>query len=270
MFYLAELLPEQVKRTELYKDTPEALEKLIPIQSSERTKESMRHSINYAKQLQEAYGNLDAEQQETESAALYDQVIEKFSDTRTPLRYWEGPADIRLIDKKQRQVVKRWPIADRARFQRFQLTRLKIGQPAPELEGSDLYHQPIKLSDFAGKVVVLTVTHGTVGEEKKMSARCAELLKEFKGQPLVCLSVVPTEASGGYGVRQIVRETGITWPIIRDPLGRPIANQWCQETFPEAYIIDKQGFLRYHEWSKAVSPALQEQVRDMLFPKEQL
>ena len=37
----------------------------------------------------------------------------------------------------------------------FELTKLAIGQPAPEIEGEDIDGSPMKLSDFKGKVVVL-------------------------------------------------------------------------------------------------------------------
>ena len=77
-----------------------------------------------------------------------------------------------------------------------------------------------------------------------MYLRCSRLLEQFKGQPVVCLSVVPTDGSGGYSVRSIVRQTGITWPIIRDTRGDRLAHRWCQQTFPEAYVIDAQGVIR--------------------------
>lgn len=81
---------------------------------------------------------------------------------------------------------------------------------------------------------------------------------------------MPTDGSGGYSVREIVRRTGIQWPIIRDTPGSGLARRWGKVTTPEAYLIDKQGFIRYHEWTNPVSPAMEEKVREMLNPKEQL
>ena len=151
---------------------------------------------------------------------------------------------------------------ERAEAKLFQRSKLRLDQPAPILEGIDLHLRRIRLSDFLGKVVVLTVTMSTVDD---MYDRCKGLLQEFAGRPVVCLSVVPSDGDGGYSVRAIVRETGITWPTIRDPRGGPIAHRWCQQTLPEAYVIDPQGRLRFHEaGNDAVSPALVEQVKQLL------
>jgi hypothetical protein len=35
-------------------------------------------------------------------------------------------------------------------------SRVQAGQPAPEIEGTDLDGQPLKLSDYRGKVVLLS------------------------------------------------------------------------------------------------------------------
>jgi hypothetical protein len=45
--------------------------------------------------------------------------------------------------------------AEMAERLHFEITRLQIGMPAPEIEGTDLEGKPMKLSDFRGKVVVL-------------------------------------------------------------------------------------------------------------------
>lgn len=55
-------------------------------------------------------------------------------------------------------IVARWPTTDgarRARGQAFALGNLNIGQTAPEIVGKDVDGNPLKLSDFAGRVVVL-------------------------------------------------------------------------------------------------------------------
>lgn len=46
-------------------------------------------------------------------------------------------------------------IKQQARGLRFELTRLQIGMPAPEIEGEDLDGVTFKLSDYRGKVVLL-------------------------------------------------------------------------------------------------------------------
>lgn len=46
--------------------------------------------------------------------------------------------------------------AERATAALFEMRQLQNGQPAPEIEGTDLHGKPIRLSDFRGKVVLLS------------------------------------------------------------------------------------------------------------------
>jgi hypothetical protein len=92
-------------------------------------------------------------------------------------------------------------------------------------------------------------------------------LKHYSGQPVACLSVVPTDGNGGYSVRDIVRQCGITWPIIRDTRGDRLAHRWSQQTFPEAYVIDGRGVIRFHEAGPdSVSASLTRKVDELLKP----
>jgi hypothetical protein len=200
----------------------------------------------------------------TEAERLYEQVATQFADVRRPKRRWEGPEDVRLVDDNRESGFRRLTLAELADNKRFQMTNLRLDQPTPILEGTDYFHKRIRLSDFAGKAVVLTVSMGTVGENQ-MYARCSQLLERFKGQAVVCLSVVPTDGDGGYSVRSIVRETGITCPIIRDTRGDRLAHRWCQQTFPEACVLDARGVIRFHESGQdSVSGVLVSKVKELL------
>src|SRR5262249_24101629 len=139
--------------------------------------------------------------------------------------------------------------AERAEILRFQLTRLQEGQAAPEITATDLHQQPIRLSQFRGKVVLLTFSMGNL--ENELYAACARLQKQFGNESFQCISVISSEGSGGYSVRQIVEAGQITWPIMRDSEAMDLARHWCQETFPECYVIDQQGIIRGHAFSRS-------------------
>jgi AhpC/TSA family len=266
LFELAEVLVAQAFLYEAYKDIShdKNLDAMIAMQTSERTKDWLRRGGENVKRIRNAYRERGTKAMTTEAERLYEQVATQFADVRRPERRWEGPEDVRLVDDYRESVFRNWSLAERADTKRFQMTNLRLDQPAPILEGTDYFHKRIRLSDFAGKVVVLTVTMGTVGE-KEMYARCSKLLEGIKDQPVVCLSVVPTDGDGGYSVRDIVRETGITWPIIRDTRGDRLAHRWCQQTFPEAYVIDAKGVIRFHEAGRdSVSGTLVNKVKELL------
>lgn len=207
-----------------------------------------------------------------EAEGLLDRIATDFRQVRPPDREWTGPRWIRLVDDPQDQLRHAWSIPEAAGFLHFQLTRLGIGQLAPVLKGTDLFHRPVRLSDFAGKVVVLTLTT-SFGDDRDMYDRCKRLLDEFKGRPVVYLSVLAVDSGGSHSILDIVREMGITWPVVRDPHGdNRLAYQWChQEIFTAAYVIDQRGFIRFFEQGSrlssnqdTVSAALSEQVRELL------
>ncbi len=266
LYELAEVLVAQAYLFDAYKDSSydKNLAAMIAVQTSERTKDHLRREGEKVKQIRSAYRDRGTKVMTTEAERLYEQVATQFAGVRSPQRWWEGPEDIRLHDDDRESGFRPWTLAELADAKRFQMTNLRLGQQAPILEGADYFHKRIRLSDFIGKIVVLTVTTDTVGD-KEMYARCSHLLDQFKGQPVVCLSVVPTDGDGGFSVRDIVRKTGINWPIIRDGRGDRLAHRWCQQTFPEAYIIDSQGLIRFHEAGRdSVSGVLVGKIKELL------
>ncbi len=266
LFELAEVLLSQVYLNEIYKHASydKKFDAMLSMQQSERTRKWMLAEKAKVERLRDAYRNRDMKAMTTEAERLYEQIATQFPDVRSPDRTWEGPEDIRLVDENREDTFRRWTMAERADIKRFQMRNLKLDGPAPILEGTDYQQKRIRLSDFAGKIVILTATMSTVGD-REMYARCSELLKQFKGQPVVCLSIVPTDGDGGSSVRDIVRQCNITWPIIRDTRGDRLAHRWCQQTFAEAYVIDAHGVIRFHETGNdSVGASLVIKVKELL------
>ncbi len=78
--------------------------------------------------------SLDADALETEAASLFEEIAEKFADV-THGAATLGVAATRELDE---------------------MRRLAIGKPAPEVSGEDIDGVRFKLSDYRGKVVVLS------------------------------------------------------------------------------------------------------------------
>lgn len=125
-----------------------------------------------------------------------------------------------------------------------ELRRLTIGKTAPEIEGQDLDGQPMKLSDYRGKIVVLTFwwsgSLGSLPEHRKLAERVA-------GKPVVFLGVDGDDdlATGKAEVEQY----GITWPSFFDKRGGPISKNWNVRGWSNIWLLDPQAVIRYREGS---------------------
>jgi peroxiredoxin len=88
-----------------------------------------------------------------------------------------------------------------------------------------------------------------------------ELLKKHKDAGLVILAVHsdPDEKK----MREAVQELGITWPVVQDG-DRAIMKAFHADSFPDYYLIDRKGVLRFadlanHEVDRAVEFLLKEE-----------
>jgi len=133
-------------------------------------------------------------------------------------------------------------LAELARPELSELRRLIIGKPAPEIEGIDLDGQPLKLSDYRGKVVVLTFwwsdSFSTHPEHRK-------LVERMVGKPVAFVGVYGDDDLAE--AKADVEKYGITWPSFFDKRHGPISRNWNVRGWPNIWILDPQGVIRYRE-----------------------
>ena len=132
-------------------------------------------------------------------------------------------------------------LQDLARLELDELRRLTIGNIAPEIEGEDLDGQPMKLSSYRGKVVVLTfwwIEYTAAPDHRKLVERMA-------GKPFAFLGVYGEDdlARG----KAEVEKYGITWPSFRDGRDGPISKNWNVHGWPNVWVLDRRGVIRYRE-----------------------
>jgi peroxiredoxin len=132
-------------------------------------------------------------------------------------------------------------LKDLARPELDELRRLTIGNTAPEIEGEDLDGQPMKLSSYRGKVVVLTfwwIEYTAAPDHRKLVERMA-------GKPFAFLGVYGEDdlARG----KAEVEKYGITWPSFRDGRDGPISKNWNVHGWPNVWVLDRRGVIRYRE-----------------------
>jgi peroxiredoxin len=125
----------------------------------------------------------------------------------------------------------------------FEITPIEIGKPAPEIEGKDARGEPFRLSDYRGKVVLLTFSGNWCPPCRAMYPVEREIIERFSGEPFTLLSV-NTDLEKATLVDSI--ESGeITWRCWWDgPPGGSISTRWGVSIYPSLYVIDRNGIVR--------------------------
>jgi len=128
-----------------------------------------------------------------------------------------------------------------AKRQVFDLDHLQVGFKAPDIEGTDVEGKTIRLSDFRGKVVVLTFWGDVLDMKRRPIAKVpSELSEKFMGKPFAIVGVCSVR--GVDRMKKELREQGITWPNIHDPHNK-LSLDWTLNG--DVYLIDAEGIIRH-------------------------
>ena len=125
-----------------------------------------------------------------------------------------------------------------------------------------------QLSDLRGKVVVLNFWASWCPPCKEETPALNRLQKYIAGRGGMVLGVSADEDSSAYG--SFLQSEGVVFPTYRDPGTRgtvsPIALDYGTSTYPETYIIDRQGkiarkFIGFQQWD---SPPMRSYLDSLL------
>jgi thiol-disulfide isomerase/thioredoxin len=183
--------------------------------------------------------------QETEK--LYQEIIDQYSD----------------ISKDSH------PLGTEAEAQLYTFRHLGLGRQALDIEGEDLHGQRFKLSEYRGKVVVLTFWGFWCAPCVKMLPHEKALVERYEGKPFAVLGV-NTDEDRKEVLKQIA-EKGVTWRCWwNGGTEGPIARQWRVSTYPALYVLDHKGIIRYRKLdlkspaslAAAVETLLKERMKD--------
>jgi RNA polymerase sigma factor (sigma-70 family) len=126
---------------------------------------------------------------------------------------------------------------------------LVLGQPAPAIEGKDTNGQPVRLSDYRGKVVVVTFWASWCAPCMKLLPEEEALARRLADKPFVHLGINCDYTSAS--ARKAITERALTWPNVYDgvPSEGKIAERYevAGHGIPAIFVIDQQGVLR-HKW----------------------
>jgi peroxiredoxin len=150
-------------------------------------------------------------------------------------------------------------LAELAEPQLSELHRLSIGKVAPEIVSCDLYGNPMKLSDYRGKIV--TLLFGDISNDASQAFN--SLVDQMEGKPFVLLGI---NASDDHEKAKATAEKyGVKWSSFQDPREGPIRKSYhVGSEWRTIYVLDRKGVIRYrglinpHEVAAAVDKLLKE------------
>lgn len=152
-----------------------------------------------------------------------------------------------------------WPLAAQA--------AADLHQPAPAFTGTGANGKPIKLSDYAGKTVVLEWTNHDCPFVKKHyeSGNIPRLQKEAAAAGVVWLQVISSapgeqgQVDGPGALKVNDYRDAKPAGIVLDPSGQ-IGKAYGAQTTPHIFIIDKQGKLAYKGGIDSIASNRQEDI----------
>jgi thiol-disulfide isomerase/thioredoxin len=176
----------------------------------------------------ENQGGLKAETLEAEK--FCHMVLEKYSDCPTL-----QPTNAFQLKKT---------LGELAEIELFELEHLTVGKAAPELEGEDVDGQRLKLSDYRGKVVVLSFWASWCGLCMQMVPAEVKLAERMKAKPFALIGI--NGDSNRNDAKQAVQKENISWPSFWDKNGSDgaIPSAWNVRGWPTIFVLDANGVIQ--------------------------
>jgi peroxiredoxin len=128
-----------------------------------------------------------------------------------------------------------------------EIRSLSVGKKALEIDGKDVDGNPMRLSEFRGKVVLLDFgSHEHCGGCKLVYPRLRSTLDRLHGRPFVILGI--NNHDDRDALKQAIADGEITWRCWYDgekPGGPgPITTSWNIRDYPTFFLIDHRGVIR--------------------------
>src|SRR5580765_3370097 len=119
-----------------------------------------------------------------------------------------------------------------------------VGKEVPDIEGEDLDGKPFKLSDYRGKVVMLTFWGNWCPDCRAMFPHERTLLKRMEKKPFALIGVNSDKDKAV--VKKAMEKEQVTWRSFWDggSTKGPISTKWQIRGWPTLFIIDHKSVVR--------------------------
>ncbi|MGM9428318.1 TlpA family protein disulfide reductase [Hydrogenophaga sp. MI9] len=120
----------------------------------------------------------------------------------------------------------------------FQISDWPRQRPVPALDALSLQSDPVRLSDFRGKVLVLNFW-ATWCPPCRAELPTLQALPEWFGEDKVAVLALNFQEAGRT-VRRFLETSGLKLPVALDANG-DVTRAWGVRAFPTTVLIDRQG-----------------------------
>jgi peroxiredoxin len=181
----------------------------------------------------------DADKNRAEIDRLLAEVEREYRDVPAASWLFAGPAKVLLRENTQAAPQTNGELAAALRFE---IEHLEPGGVAPDITGRDAEGVEFRLSDYRGKVVLITFSANWCGPCKKLYPLQRELIEKFKDRPFALLSVSMDEKVET--LRTSLASGEITWRCWWDGADGPIYKTWNSPGAGEIVVIDAEGIIQ--------------------------
>ncbi|MDF2035389.1 TlpA disulfide reductase family protein [Cytobacillus oceanisediminis] len=121
---------------------------------------------------------------------------------------------------------------------------LEKGNLAPDFELSDMEGNPVKLSDYRGKAVLLNFWASWCPPCRAEMPHMEKLYNKYKDEnfDILAVNLTNTEKNSG-DAEKFVKELGLTFTIPMDVKGKA-GSDYNIMAYPTSYFIDSDGVIR--------------------------
>jgi thiol-disulfide isomerase/thioredoxin len=169
----------------------------------------------------------DSKADSREAEQLFNTVVEKYADCLV-----EGPPASSLGEKASPEL--------------YELRNLSAGKVAPEIEAEDLDGKKFKLSDYRGKIVVLSFWGSRCVPCMRLVPLERSLVERMIGNPFALIGV--NSDVDRTDAKRTVEKEKITWRSFWDGTNGddgPISKVWNVKSWPTVFVLDPKGEIQF-------------------------
>jgi thiol-disulfide isomerase/thioredoxin len=135
-------------------------------------------------------------------------------------------------------------MGEQAVIELYECEHLTIGKIAPEIQGEDIDGHKLKLSDYRGKVVIISFWASWCGPCMQMVPHEKTIAQRLAGKPFVLIGV--NGDSKKADAKRAMAEQKMTWQSFWNNGSSEggIAEAWNVHGWPTVYILDATGMIR--------------------------
>jgi peroxiredoxin len=141
---------------------------------------------------------------------------------------------------------------------------VRVGQPAPDFTLDDLNHQPQRLSDYRGQVVLMNFWATWCPPCRIEMPTLQAVYEKLKDQGFVVLGLNWTQVDDTRQVEPYVQSLSLAFPILLDPNGDVADSIYPLAGLPTSVIIDRAGIVRQISIGPLASDKLEADIEGLL------